>query len=337
MTRATSEITPTIIKRLQGGVVAGTALLAGMKLELFTLLAEAPATAATLALRLGVREDKLAPLLYALAVTELLQVSDGCFANSPEAEALLVKGRPRYMGDVHNTWSEVWHANLQTADSIRSGRPQAKHDFSAAPAEQTAAFLRGLFPGARALGGAIAERFDLSGCTSVVDIGGGSGGTLVGLCSAYPSLTGILFDLPAVVPIAQRIVGESPLGARIRFEAGDIVKAPPRARYDAAVLCAVIQLLPPDQAALAIRHAVAGLLDGGLIVISGRGILDDTRTGPAAAVFTNLTFLNLYDEGRAYTESEYFAWLAVCNCIEARRITMPDGTQLIAARKAARP
>ena len=53
---------PTTIRNVQRGVFPAFALLAGMQLELFTALAEGPASAAQAAQRLGVREQKLAPL-----------------------------------------------------------------------------------------------------------------------------------------------------------------------------------------------------------------------------------------------------------------------------------
>lgn len=59
--------------------------------------------------------------------------------------------------------------------------------------------------------------------------------------------------------------------------------------------------------------------------------LDDTRVAPSAGVFTNLTLLNFYEHGWAYTESEYFAWLVASGCIAPERITMADALQVICA------
>jgi hypothetical protein len=328
------DVEPITVRRLQSGVLPALAMLAGLELGVFTALSAGPARATEIAGRLGIEDERLSSLLYALVVAGLLTLRDDCFANTTEASIFLVKDAPRSMAGVESTWADVWHANLRTAASIRTGRPQAAHDFAAMPADQSAAFLRGLFPAGRALGRALAERCDFSASRKVVDIGGGSGGVLVGLCECLPELTGTLFDLPSVVPFAATLIGETPYAGRITAEAGDIVVGPPRGRFDAVIVCAVVQLLAPDQAALAIRHACSALVPGGTIYISGRGILDDSRLGPPAGVFTNLTLLNFYEHGRAYTESEYFAWLLACGCIGPERITLADGVQVIRARRA---
>src|SRR5438067_705365 len=115
---------PTTIQRLSGGIIPAFAMLAGAQLELFSALAEAPLGADALAARLGVDAERLSRLLYALTATGLLELRDGRFANSAEADAFLVKGRPDYLGDQHTVWSDIWRANLATAESIRTGAPQ---------------------------------------------------------------------------------------------------------------------------------------------------------------------------------------------------------------------
>jgi DNA-binding IclR family transcriptional regulator len=59
-----------------------------MQLEIFTHLADAPREAGELAATLGVREERLSRLLYALTVSELLARRDGGFGNGQEAADL---------------------------------------------------------------------------------------------------------------------------------------------------------------------------------------------------------------------------------------------------------
>src|SRR5262245_47807298 len=81
---------PETIERLQAGVGPALALLAGMQLEVFTHLAGRPRDAAALATAMGVAEDRLQRLLYALVASELLELRAGAFANTPEAARYLV-------------------------------------------------------------------------------------------------------------------------------------------------------------------------------------------------------------------------------------------------------
>jgi hypothetical protein len=332
-----STIRPVTIEHLQAGVPAAFALLAGMQLEVFTLLAEGPRSAAELARVLGVAPDRLSRLLHALVVGGLLELHQGGFANTPEAAVFLVKGRAEYLGGMHELLAQLWHADLLTAQSIRSGGPAALHDYSAASDDEMRAMLRGLHASALAAGRDLARRFDFSACRSVVDIGGGSGGLLAGLCEAYPELRGTVFELPRNASLAAEIVTATPVAERVSIEAGDIVAAPPRDKHDAAVMRAVVQVLAPADAAQAIIHAAAAIRPGGWIYILGGGILDNDRLGPRSAVFLNVTFMNMYAGAAAYTEAEHFAWLAAAGCGNFQRAMLPSGGSIILARRLAEP
>ena len=139
------------------------AMLAGIQLDVFTQFKDEPRTADTVANSLGVNASKLSRLLYALVAAELLEVEDGKFRNTRLSDHLLVRGKTTYMGGVHELWSDLWSATFKTADTIRSGVPQAKHDFENMPEEDLAAFLRGLHPGATATGKILAEALTFSG------------------------------------------------------------------------------------------------------------------------------------------------------------------------------
>ncbi|MBV9539593.1 MAG: hypothetical protein JOY70_11715 [Acidisphaera sp.] len=305
-----------------------------MQLEIFTHLADAPRDAATLATALNVEENRLQRLLYALVAIGLLEQQDGTFANSSEAAAYLVKGRPMYLGGMHELLSQLWHADLNTAQSIRLGKPAALHDFGAASDGEMAAMLRGMHANTLNAGRDFLKRFDFSCCRSVVDVGGGTGGLIATLCQAYPHLQGTLFELPRTARLAQSILRDTPGGDRVAIEEGDILGAPPSGTHDAVLMRALIQVLSPADAARAITNAAACLLSSGTIYIVGAGILDDSRLSPRQAVFWNVTFMNLYQAGAAYTEAEHGAWLSAAGCELVERITLPTGSGIIVARKA---
>jgi SAM-dependent methyltransferase len=324
---------PETIERLQAGVSEAFALLAGMQLEVFTHLADGPREAHELAASLGVAEERLSRLLYALAICGLLERRGGGFANGPEAATFLVKGRPRYIGGAHELLSQLWHADLLTAQSIRSGQPAALHDFSGASDEEMAAMLRGMHDYALASGRDLLRRFDFSGCGSVVDIGGGSGGLVAALCEAHPTMRGTLFDLPRTAALAEAILRETPGGDRVVIEAGDILAERPRATHDAAILRALVQVLAPADAARAIANAAQALRPGGMIAIIGAGVLDDDRMGPKSAVLINLTFMNLYRAGASYTEAQHAEWLSAAGCDGVERTVLRTGSSIILAKK----
>ena len=69
------------------------ALFAAIKFDIFTVLAEGPLYAETLADKVGLPPERCRTLMTALTVLDLTTVDDaGRFANSPAADAFLVKG-----------------------------------------------------------------------------------------------------------------------------------------------------------------------------------------------------------------------------------------------------
>jgi SAM-dependent methyltransferase len=323
---------PLVIGRLSNAVYPAAAMLAGMQIELFTALDAGPATGVELAQRLGVKAEKLERLLYALAAAELLTLDDGRFANGAEAAHFFVKGRKSYIGAAHELYADLWHAVLKTGETMRTGAPQARHDFSGMDRASLTTFFRGLHPLALTAGTDLARRFDLSRYRTLVEVGGGSGGTTIALCRANPALRGVLVDLPSVAPIAAEFIREAGLADRVTVREGDIVAGPPEGRFDLAVARALIQVLGPEAAATAIRNIVASLTPGGSFYIFGQ-ILDDSRLAPAETLGLDLAFLNFYEEGRAYTESEHRAWCEGAGLVGFTRQVLPNGSSIVHASK----
>jgi len=319
------------IDKMIAAVPPALALRAGLELGIFTCLGSGTMTAQNMGAALKIVPDRLARLLYALASVRLLEIKDGEFRNGAEAAAFLDASKPTYRGDDHALLRELWGADLLTADSLRENRPAALHDFSEAGPEAAAAFSRMLAPGGLIFGRHLAQEIDLSAIGSVIDIGGGPGTILVGLRERWPQIAATLMELPTVVAVAPDILSEYGAGDVV-VEEGDITVAPSIGRHDLAILKAVVQVLPPDQARRSILNAARCLTPGGEIVIAGSGVVDDDRLAPPEGVFLNLTFLNLYRHGEAYTEGQYRAWMTEAGFQDISRSRLADGSTLFRAR-----
>jgi hypothetical protein len=206
---------PTTIQKHATAVYPSFAMLAGMQLDVFTPLKDGPVTAGQLADTLGVKAEKLSPLLYALVAAELLTVDGDRLANTSEAQYFLVKGKPTYLGGRHENFSENWATLLHTAETIRTGVSQCKKDFATLSSDAQLPFFRGLHPGTVVSGHDLASRYDFSAYHTLVDVGGGSGGMALALTDAYPHLRATVVDLPAVTPITQRFVAEARAADRV--------------------------------------------------------------------------------------------------------------------------
>ncbi len=333
MAASDTALTPATINRLRSQVAPSMAMLSAMQLELFTPLGEGPMSAEALAAALDLDPVKLPPLLYALVSAELLTVENGRFANTAEADHFLVKGRPAYMGGVHELISIIWGSLWHTADTIRSGKPQDKHDFDAMEEEELRSMMRGLHPGALAEGRGLAKVFDLPKFRHLIDVAGGSGGLAIGACEACPGLRGTVVDLPNTAPIARGFVEEAGMADRIGVEACDLTSGPPQGSYDLAVLSSILQVLSAEQCRAVLKHVGQVLEQGGAIYISGH-VLDDSRLAPPQSLGLNMYFINAYDDGQSYTEQEHKDWLAEAGFVEFKREVLPDGRSAVTARKA---
>lgn len=309
-------------------------MLAGMQLDVFTPMKDGPLTAEQIAAAIGVGPSRLRLLLYVLVTAGLLTEQDGRFSNTAEANHFLVKGRPSYLGDKHATIAMTWTAYLKTAESIRSGAPQAKMDFSNSSQEDVEAFLRSInantVPSARTL----VEKYDFSSVRTLLDVGSGGAGVAITLTKAFPKIAATAIDLPQVAPIAQKIVAEEGVTERVKVVAADVLSGPLAGEYDVAILRSFLQVLSPQDANLALKHIAVALKPGGKIYVIGQ-ILDDSRRSPLGAVGTNLNFINHYDAGESYTESEHRGWLTDAGFIDIERANflLEDGSGLITARK----
>jgi SAM-dependent methyltransferase len=320
------------ISKLRFGVDAGFAMLAGMQLDLFTPLKEGPMTAEELAAAIGVSPGRLRLLLYLLVAAELLTEQDGRFANTDEANKYLVKGESSYMGNRHAAIAMRWRQNFGTAESIRSGVPNGKLDFSNAPAEELETFLRNINASAAPSARALVKSADFSSLKTLLDVGCGGAGMSITITKLCPHIMATAVDLASVTPIAQKIVSEEGAAERVKVVAADAVNGPLPGTYDAAILKAFLQVLSAQDARRAIQNVYDALNPGGKLFIIGQ-ILDDSRLSPLDAVGFNLSFINFFESGESYTDGEHRNWLIAAGFVDIERYPLSDGGSLMTARK----
>lgn len=131
---------PETIDKLTWAAYPAFAMLAGMQLDVFTPLSEGAKTIQQVARVLEVQPLKFQPLLYALVSAGLLEVEDERFSNTFEADYYLARGAPGYRA---SSLARRWEAILKTAETIRTGVPQAKVDYAEASPADLERFFRG--------------------------------------------------------------------------------------------------------------------------------------------------------------------------------------------------
>jgi hypothetical protein len=320
------------IDQLREAVFTPMAVRAALQLGIFTPLANGPMTTQELADTLGVKPRRLEMLLYQLVTAEILELHDDRFANTAMTTHYFVEGSPDYIGGIHGLWTELFTAQLQTAESIRTDTPIAKIDFAEMSQEELGGFLRGLHGGAVAAGRILAKDAVFAEAKNVMDVGGGSGGLPIALCQEHPHLNATLYELPSVAPIAAEMISEATLEDRITADTHDVLAKPIVGNFDVAVARSLFQVLSTEQCRKAARNIAAAMPSGGTIFVIGL-VCDDTRLSPVKCVNINLFFLNVFDDGEAYTESQYRGWLHDAGFVNVTREPFMAGASVIRGRK----
>ena len=324
---------PETIMKYMGAIAPAYAMMAGMQLDIFTTLKDSAQTADEVANTLNVRVGKLLILLRALVAAELLTYDNGKFANTPESAFYLVNDGQSTIGAHHPFIAYLWHAMPTTAESIRTGEPQAHHDWhmdEVSPeldAITHAYHLRGLASRADIL-----SEIDLSTYKHIADIGGGTGALAIGLTDALPELHVTIVDLPASISLAEKYVKSVPQKDRIHLKEHNMLAAPLDGNYEAAILMSFTQVLSEEQNRLALRHTFEALADGGVIYISA-AVLDSDGVAPTGTALFNIVFLNLYHDGQAYTEWQYQTWLTDTGFVDVKRHRTQDGGSIVIGKK----
>ena len=300
---------PDIFYQIRNQTRATAAMLAGMKLDLFTPLKDGPLNPEQLASMLGVNAGKLAPLLYALVIAGLLTEQDGTFSNTPETDEFLVKGKASYLGDAYKIWYSNLLASLKTAETIRTGVPQDKYDWSNMAEDELRVLYEGMASHDAAFANWLSSQYDFSLCRRLLDAGGGSGTLAIAMTQIHPHLTATVVDLPEVTPITGQFVKDADAEARVKVVSADLTCDPISGMYDAAILSSVIQTLSAEDARQVINNVGKVINPGGWLYIFGGGMLENSRLSPKSSVEWNLVYINTYDNGQSYTEDEHRDWL----------------------------
>ncbi|MFE0193277.1 methyltransferase [Streptomyces sp. NPDC059008] len=220
------------LRELVFGAACAAAVRAAAKLGVADALGERPATAQELATAVRAEPRPLERLLRTLSCYGIFEeTADGKYAHT-EMSRLLREDAPNSLRYISLWCTEpwTWDAWPRLDEAVRSGRNvfddlYGKGFFSYlhedAP-DSADVFDRAMTTSSKQSAEDLAALLDLSGASSVADIGGGQGHVLAGLLEKYPAMQGTLLDLPAVVANCDARLREGgALAPRVRIVPGD--------------------------------------------------------------------------------------------------------------------
>ncbi len=357
--RWTAEDLLALGRTYQGAAVLGAAA----ELDLFSPLARAPLSAAQLARTLGCDERGVVILLDALAALRLLEKSGQRYALAPGLDALLTAegpdspqstvhppsvaellrrtGSPQSM--VHSPQQSVlamaqhqarclrnW---AQLARVVQTGRPAQPLPSARGEAGEQQAFIGGMHDISAPVADEVIRAIQPLQFRHLLDIGGASGTWTMSFLRACPSATATLFDLPHVIPMAQRRLAAAGLANRVRLVAGDFYadSLPPGA--DLAWVSAIVHQNSRQQNRALFGKVFQALAPGGRIAL--RDVLMETgRTRPVAGALFAVNMLVATPGGGTFTFDELREDLASAGFVQPAVLRRDEAmNSVVAARK----
>ncbi|MEY9966766.1 C-methyltransferase [Streptacidiphilus sp. MAP12-16] len=235
MTTTAPSTTPHAAMRLRElvfGAACAAAVRAAARLRLADALGETPTTVDELAAALGTESQSLRRLLRALACYGLFAETEDDRYVHTDMSRLLREDAPNSLRYISLWCTEpwTWQAWPRLDEAIRSGKNVFSDLFGKSffeylhsdAGESAQVFDQAMTHSSRQSAQDLAEFVDLTGVSTVADIGGGQGLVLASLLEKYPTLHGALLDLPTVVANADpRLLEGGPLARRVRLIPGD--------------------------------------------------------------------------------------------------------------------
>jgi hypothetical protein len=310
MTTAQTAPPPSMrLRELAFGAACAAALRAAARLGVADALGDDPMAAEDLAAAVKSEPGPLRRLLRALSCYGVFaERPDGTFAHT-DVSRLLREDDPHSLRAIALWCTEpwTWDAWPMLDEAVRSGRNVVQELYGNeffqylnedAP-ESAHVFNRAMTTSSKQSAKEVAELLDLSGSSSVADIGGGQGHVVASLLEKYPSMRGTLLDLPQVVENADpRLREGGALADRVQILGGDCrVSVPVRA--DTYIIKNILEW--DDESTARLLRNVRETGGPGARVVVIENLVDDT---PSMRFSTAMDLLLLLNVGGAKHTTE---------------------------------
>jgi SAM-dependent methyltransferase len=299
----TNTIDAEKILHLAQGFMESRILLSAAELNLFTLLAQTPLSAAEIAEKTGCSKHALSMLLDALAAMELLIKRDDTFHCESDVSRFLSEGSADSILPMILHVSSLWRRWGRLTDIVK-GAGTEKDSFDFARNEEE---LRAFIGAMHVIGAPLAKRIvaavNPGNAKSLLDIGSGSGTYTIAFLAAVPDMRATLFDLPEVIKMARERISREGLLSRTSFIPGDFHNDELPGRHDLILISAIIHSNSPEENLNLYRKAFRALNHGGRILIRDH-VMEPDRTHPFAGAIFAINMLAGTSGGGTYTYEE---------------------------------
>ena len=281
-----------------------TLLFAAADLDIFTTLNKKPMTAETLCAKLAIDYRAASILLDALVAMQLLTKQNTEYSITPTAADLLCETKPQTVLPMVRHQANCLRRWVQLPQIIKSGKPAEPSPSIRGQTADTAAFIGAMENVSRPVAAQIVEKLQPLSFHHLLDIGAASGTWTIAFLKALPKASAALFDLPDVIPIAEKRIAQAKLSDRVKFVPGDFYSddLPPGA--DFAWLSAITHQNSRSQNRDLYAKIFRALQPHGALAIRDI-VMENSRTQPPAGALFAVNMLVATEGGGTYTFEQY--------------------------------
>jgi SAM-dependent methyltransferase len=284
------------------GFLTSRVILTAAELDLFTRLDNGQATADDLTQELGCDQRSLTRILDCLVALELLSKQDSVYRTSKRGSLLSAK-HPRTELPMVLHLNGLWENWSGLTETVRTGSNPKRRPVSERDDDSLEAFIGAMHVVGRSLSKEIADSYDLFPFRKLLDIGGATGTYTMAFLEKNPGMTAALFDLPDVIPMAEKRLEEKGLLARVELVPGDFYTDELPEGCDLALLSAIIHQNSPQENLDLYGKIHRALVPGGKLLIRDH-VMDPDRTSPPQGTLFAINMLVNTKGGDTYTFDE---------------------------------
>jgi hypothetical protein len=292
-----------LLQRVRG-FQAGCVIIAAAELDLFTVLGGRPATAALLAGQIKADPHATAVLLDALVALQVLTKEGDTYEVPADVAELLTEDSPTNVLPAVRHQSNCLRRWAQLARVVQTGRPADRVPSIRGEAADSESFIGAMNNFTAPVAPHVVQRLMPLQFQRMLDIGGASGTWTVAFLRAVRDATGVLFDLPHVIPLGRTRLARAGLADRVTLVAGDYNTDELPGGADFAWLSAIAHQNSREQNRLLYHKIYSALVLGGTMVIRDV-VMDASRTQPPDGALFAVNMLVNTEGGGTFTLDEF--------------------------------
>lgn len=279
-------------------------LITASHLDLFAWIGKGEKSPRALAAHYGGRATGWEIFLDALCGMGLIRKRRDKYVNGDFASRYLIGPGATLLQPNHDSWNS-WGG---LSSILTTGkRPRIQKPFLSDRA-QAKRLLCALDLHAQQIAPYLIDKLPLSGCRTLLDVGGGLGTFARAFCRHYPQLQATVVEHPNIVPLARRAIRDSGMAKRVRVIGLDILRDALPREFDGVFVSNILHAhgVAENRALLTeLRHCLNP---------RGQLILRDVfmrrnRTAPEWGTLFSMSLLLHTPEGRCYGLDEILGWL----------------------------